>query len=121
MADAAPRAAPRADAALDDMDGVDDPPHPRSDETGMPTEAEVRAVLRDPPEWLRPVLENYRDEYARRGQIDGVEVVWRMNLRTVANNVASALQLSPTEGHRICPLVEKALADSEYAREEATA
>jgi hypothetical protein len=115
--DAAARAAPHADAALDDVDGVDDPPRPRSDNALSSTEAEVRAVLRDPPVWLRPVLENYRDEYARPGQIDGTEAVWRVDLRTVANNVAAALGLSPTEGDRIRPLVEKALADSEYARE----
>jgi hypothetical protein len=43
-----------------------------------------------------------------------------VDLRTVANNVAAALGLSPTEGERIRPLVEKALADSEYARDTPT-
>jgi len=117
--DSGARAGPRADAAVDGVDAMDGPLHARSSGQA-PTEAEVRAVLREPPGWLQLVLENYRDEYARPDQVDGAKVVWRVDLRTVANNVAAALGLSPAEGERIRPLVEAALAQSEYARDAST-
>jgi hypothetical protein len=106
---------PRAAAAVDGVDGVDDAPPSRSGAAHI-ARADVLGILRNPPGWLRPALENYRDGYERRGQIDGREVIWRMDLRTVANNVASALELSPTEGGGIRTLVEEALADSEFAK-----
>jgi hypothetical protein len=109
-------AEPRENAAVDGMGGVDDAPPPRSGAARI-ARADVMAILQDPQDWLRPALENYRDGYERRGQIDGREVIWRMDLRTVANNVASALGLSPTEGEGIRALVEEALAHSEFAKE----
>ena len=119
MDDTRASAGPRADAAVDGVDAMDGPLHARSSGRAS-TEAEVRAVLREPPGWLQLVLENYRDEYARPDQVDGTKVVWRVDLRTVANNVAAALGLSPTDGERIRPLVEEALAQSEYARDAST-
>jgi hypothetical protein len=116
MDDAGGGAEPRANAAVDGVDGVDDAPPPRSGAAHI-ARADVLGTLQDPPGWLRPALENYRDGYERRGQIDGREVIWRMDLRTVANNVASALGLSPTEGEGIRTLVEEALAHSEFAKE----